>query len=350
MAFWKRKKEPEYISLGLNRAATAEEEAIAARRDEGPEPEFLEKFATAVAATRENLADRIDTVIGSRREIDATVLDELEEALIGADIGVGTAMEIIEKARQQVNRKQLNDVDELKRLIKSELREILDKAERTRKQGTVASETEVPLEIRPYIIMVVGVNGVGKTTTIGKLAHRIKSDGNEVLICAADTFRAAANDQLAIWAERSGVPLIQQKPGTDPSAVLFDSIQAAKARGADVLIIDTAGRLHTKTNLMQELEKMRRIARREVESAPHEVLLIMDAVTGQNGLEQARQFTKAVPVTGLVLTKLDGTAKGGIVIAIAKELGIPIRYVGVGEQMNDLIEFSPEAYINGLFN
>jgi len=349
MAFWKRKKEPEFISLGLNRAATAEEEAIAARRDEGPEPEFLEKFATAVAATRENLADRIDTVIGSRREIDAAVLDELEEALIGADIGVATAMEIIEKARQQISRKQLNDVDELKRLIKSELREILDRAERNRKQGTVASEIEVPLEIRPYIIMVVGVNGVGKTTTIGKLAHRIKSEGNEVLICAADTFRAAANDQLAIWAERSGVPLIQQKPGTDPSAVLFDSIQAAKARNADVLIIDTAGRLHTKTNLMQELEKMRRIASREVESAPHEVLLIMDAVTGQNGLEQARQFTRAVPVTGLVLTKLDGTAKGGIVIAIAKELGIPIRYVGVGEQMNDLIEFSPEAYINGLF-
>jgi fused signal recognition particle receptor len=349
MAFWKRKKEPEFISLGLNRAATAEEEAIAARRDEGPEPEFLDKFATAVASTRENLTDRIDAVIGSRREIDAAVLDELEEALIGADIGAVTSMEIIEKARQQVNRKQLNDADELKRLIKSELREILDTAERNRKQGTIASETEVPLEIRPYIVMVVGVNGVGKTTTIGKLAHRIKSEGNEVLICAADTFRAAANDQLAIWAERSGVPLIQQKPGTDPSAVLFDSIQAAKARNADVLIIDTAGRLHTKTNLMLELEKMRRIASREVESAPHEVLLIMDAVTGQNGLEQARQFTKAVPVTGLVLTKLDGTAKGGIVIAIAKELGIPIRYVGVGEQMNDLIEFSPEAYINGLF-
>ena len=350
MAFWKRKKEPEFISLGLNRAATPEEEAIAARRDEGPEPEFIEKFKEAVASTRENLADRIDSVIGGRREIDATVLDELEEALIGADIGAQTSLAIIEKARQQVNRKQLSDVDELKRLIKSELRAILDTAERNRPRGTVASETEVPLDIRPYVIMVVGVNGVGKTTTIGKLAHRIKSEGNEVLICAADTFRAAANDQLAIWAERSGVPLVQQKPGTDPSAVLFDSIHSAKARNADVLIIDTAGRLHTKTNLMQELEKMRRIAGREVEGAPHEVLLIMDAVTGQNGLEQARQFTKAVPVTGLVLTKLDGTAKGGIVIAIAKELGIPIRYVGVGEQMNDLIEFSPEAYINGLFD
>jgi fused signal recognition particle receptor len=349
MAFWKRKKEPDIITLGLNRAATPEEEAIARMPDE-PETDFVDKFKQAVASTRENLAERIESVVGGRREIDATVLDELEEALIGADIGVQTSLEIIEKARQQVARKQLNDVDELKRLIKSELREILDAAERNRKRGTVASETEVPLDIKPYMVMIVGVNGVGKTTTIGKLAHRIKSEGNEVLICAADTFRAAANDQLAIWAERSGVPLVQQKPGTDPSAVLFDSITSARARNADVLIIDTAGRLHTKLNLMQELEKMRRIAGREIERAPHEVLLIIDAVTGQNGLEQARQFTRAVPVTGLVLTKLDGTAKGGIVIAIAKELGIPIRYVGVGEKMNDLIEFSPEAYINGLFD
>ena len=350
MPFWKRKKEPEFISLGLNREATAEEKEMAARRDEGPESEFIEKFKNAVASTHETLSERIESAVGVRRQIDAQVLDELEEVLIGADIGVQTSLEIIEKARQQVSRKQLNDVDELKRLIKTELREILDSAERSRKSGTVASETEVSLDIKPYVVMVVGVNGVGKTTTIGKLSHRIKSEGNEVLICAADTFRAAANDQLKIWAERSGVPLIQQKPGTDPSAVLFDSITAARARNADVLIVDTAGRLHTKTNLMQELEKMRRIASREVEKAPHEVLLVMDAVTGQNGLEQARQFTRAVPVTGLVLTKLDGTAKGGIVIAIAKELGIPIRYVGVGEQMNDLIEFSPEAYINGLFD
>jgi fused signal recognition particle receptor len=348
MAFWKRKKS-EIITLGLNRAATPEEEAIARMPDE-PETDFIDKFKQAVASTRENLSERIEAVVGGRREIDAEVLDELEEALIGADIGVQTSLEIIEKARQQVARKQLNDVDELKRLIKSELREILDAAERNRKRGTVASETEVPLDIKPYMVMIVGVNGVGKTTTIGKLAHRIKSEGNEVLICAADTFRAAANDQLAIWAERSGVPLVQQKPGTDPSAVLFDSISSARARNTDVLIVDTAGRLHTKLNLMQELEKMRRISNREVEGAPHEVLLVIDAVTGQNGLEQARQFTRAVPVTGLVLTKLDGTAKGGIVIAIAKELGIPIRYVGVGEKMNDLIEFSPDAYINGLFD
>ena len=349
MAFWKRKKGADIITLGLNRAATPEEEAIARMPDE-PETDFIDKFKQAVASTRENLSERIDAVVGVRRQIDAEVLDELEEALIGADIGVQTSMEIIEKARQQVARKQLNDVEELKRLIKSELLGILDSAERNRKRGTVASETEVPLDIKPYMVMIVGVNGVGKTTTIGKLAHRIKSEGNEVLICAADTFRAAANDQLAIWADRSGVPLVQQKPGTDPSAVLYDSISSARARNADVLIIDTAGRLHTKLNLMQELEKMRRVASREIEGAPHEVLLIIDAVTGQNGLEQARQFTRAVPVTGLVLTKLDGTAKGGIVIAIAKELGIPIRYVGVGEKMNDLIEFSPEAYINGLFD
>jgi fused signal recognition particle receptor len=348
--FWKRKKEPEFISLGLNREATAEEKKIAERRDEGPEPDLVDKLKVAVTATRETLSERIEAVVGIKRQIDAQVLDELEEALIGADIGVQTALGIIETARQQVSRKQLNDVDELKRLIKTELKGILDAAGRNRKTGTVASEAEVPLDIKPYIVMIVGVNGVGKTTTIGKLAHRIKSENNEVLICAADTFRAAANDQLSIWADRSGVPLIQQKPGTDPSAVLFDSIVSSKARGADVLIVDTAGRLHTKTNLMQELEKMRRIAGREVPGAPHEVLLVIDAVTGQNGLEQARQFTKSVPVTGLVLTKLDGTAKGGIVIAIAKELGIPIRYVGVGEKMNDLIEFSSEAYIDGLFN
>ena len=349
MAFWKRKKQDDIITLGLNREATVEELKIAERRDEGPEADIFEKLQDAVTATRENIADKLDVVFAGKREIDADVLDKLEEALIGADIGVQTSLDIIDKARKQVQRKQLNDIDELKRLIKDELKAILDNADKHRQSGTVASETEVPLDIKPYMMMVVGVNGVGKTTTIGKLAHRIKADGNQVMICAADTFRAAANDQLAIWAERSEVTLIQQKPGTDPSAVLFDSINAAKARNADVLIVDTAGRLHTKLNLMQELEKMRRIAGREIDRAPHEVLLVIDAVTGQNGLEQARQFSKTMPVTGLVLTKLDGTAKGGIVVAIAKELGIPIRYVGVGEKMNDLIEFSPEAYINGLF-
>ncbi|HYL97869.1 MAG TPA: signal recognition particle-docking protein FtsY [Blastocatellia bacterium] len=350
MPFWKRKKE-EYITLGLNRAATPEEEAIA-RQPLPPEEDqntFFERFRTAVSSTRESLSQKLDAVFAGKRKIDAEVLDKLEEALIGADIGVQTALDVIEKARQAASKDELKDVEGLRELVKNELGSILESAERNRKRGTVASETEVSADIKPYVLMIVGVNGVGKTTTIGKLAHRIKSEGNEVMICAADTFRAAANDQLAIWADRSGVPLIQQKPGTDPSAVLFDSIKAARARGADVLIVDTAGRLHTKVNLMQELEKMRRIASREVEGAPHEVLLIIDAVTGQNGLEQARQFTRAVPVTGLVLTKLDGTAKGGIVIAIAKELGIPIRYCGIGEKMNDLVEFNPEAYVQGLF-
>jgi fused signal recognition particle receptor len=197
--------------------------------------------------------------------------------------------------------------------------------------------------------MVVGVNGVGKTTTIGKLAQRIKAEGNDVLICAADTFRAAASDQLAIWAERTGVPLVQQKQGTDPAAVLFDALKAARARRSDVLIVDTAGRLHNKSNLMAELEKMKRVAGREVEGAPHETLLVLDAVTGQNGLEQARQFLKVAGVTGIVLTKLDGTAKGGIAVAIAKELRLPIRYAGIGEKVDDLVVFDPEQYVNSLF-
>jgi fused signal recognition particle receptor len=207
----------------------------------------------------------------------------------------------------------------------------------------------VPEGVAPYVMMIVGVNGVGKTTTIGKLAQRIKAEGNDVLICAADTFRAAASDQLAIWAERTGVPLIQQKQGTDPAAVLFDSLKAAKARNSDVLIVDTAGRLHNKSNLMAELEKMKRVAGREVEGAPHETLLVVDAVTGQNGLEQARQFLKVAGVTGIVLTKLDGTAKGGIAVAIAKELNLPIRYCGIGEKVDDLVVFDPEQYVNGLF-
>jgi fused signal recognition particle receptor len=214
----------------------------------------------------------------------------------------------------------------------------------------VADERTIREDIKPYVLMVVGVNGVGKTTTIGKLSQRIKDEGNEVLICAADTFRAAASDQLEIWAERAGVQIIQQKQGTDPAAVLFDSLKAAKSRSADVLIVDTAGRLHNKSNLMAELEKMKRVAGREVEGAPHETLLVIDAVTGQNGLEQARQFMKTADVTGIVLTKLDGTAKGGIAVAIAKELNLPIRYVGIGEQVRDLMVFDAESYVNGLFN
>jgi len=310
------------------------------------EQEFSARFRRAVAATRESLSDRLDTAFQGLKQIDENLLDELEEALIAADIGVATTEHILETVRRGVARKQINDLDALKQAIKDELLKILRQSE---KQG-VASETSIPENVSPYVMMIVGVNGVGKTTTIGKLAQRIKAEGNDVLICAADTFRAAASDQLAIWAERTGVPLIQQKQGTDPAAVLFDSLKASKARGSDVLIVDTAGRMHNKSNLMAELEKMKRVAAREVEGAPHETLLVVDAVTGQNGLEQARQFLKVAGVTGIVLTKLDGTAKGGIAVAIAKELSLPIRYAGIGEKVDDLVVFDPEVYVNGLFD
>jgi fused signal recognition particle receptor len=309
------------------------------------EQEFSARFRRAVAATRESLSDKLDTVFAGRKQIDDELLDQLEEVLIAADIGVPTTLEILETVRRGVARKQINDLEALKQAIKNELLDILQASER---QG-VASETSVPVDVIPYVMMIVGVNGVGKTTTIGKLAQRIKAEGNDVLICAADTFRAAASDQLAIWAERTGVPLIQQKQGTDPAAVLFDSLKAARARGSDVLIVDTAGRLHTKSNLMAELDKMKRVAAREVEGAPHETLLVVDAVTGQNGLEQARQFLKVAGVTGIVLTKLDGTAKGGIAVAIAKELGLPIRYAGIGEKVDDLVVFDAKQYVEGLF-
>jgi fused signal recognition particle receptor len=310
------------------------------------EQELSARFRRAVAATRESLSEKIDSVFAGTKQIDAALLDELEEALIAADIGVPTTMHVLETVRLGISRKEINDIEALKQAIKAELLSILHSSERL----GVASEATVPESVSPYVMMIVGVNGVGKTTTIGKLAQRIKAEGNDVLICAADTFRAAATDQLAIWAERTGVPLIQQKQGTDPAAVLFDSMKAAKARGSDVLIVDTAGRLHNKSNLMAELEKMKRVAGREVAGAPHETLLVIDAVTGQNGLEQARQFLKIAGVTGIVLTKLDGTAKGGIAVAIAKELGLPIRYAGIGEQLDDLVVFDPEEYVNSLFN
>jgi fused signal recognition particle receptor len=310
------------------------------------EQEFSARFRRAVAATRDSLSEKLDTVFQGFKQIDDELLDQLEEALIAADIGVSTTQHILDKVRRDIARKEINDLDALKLAIKNELLRILKASE----ASGVASETAVPEDVAPYVMMVVGVNGVGKTTTIGKLARRIKAEGNDVLICAADTFRAAASDQLAIWAERTGVPLIQQKQGTDPAAVLFDSLKAAKARNSDVLIVDTAGRLHTKSNLMAELEKMKRVAGREVPGAPHETLLVVDAVTGQNGLEQARQFLKTAGVTGIVLTKLDGTAKGGIAVAIAKELNLPIRYAGIGEKVDDLVVFDPELYVNGLFN
>lgn len=341
--FWRRKKDEDKFStsvLGLDKSIEelkAQEEAV--------EKEFGVRFNRAIEKTRDSINNKLDTIFENRKQIDEKFLDELEEMLISTDIGVATTMQVLDAVRRGVSRQEINDLQALKAAMKNELLDILKASE----NKGVSSETEVSLAIKPYVLMVVGVNGVGKTTTIGKLAQRIKNEGNGVLICAADTFRAAASDQLEIWAERAGVPIVQQKQGTDPAAVLFDALQSAKSRNSDVLIVDTAGRLHNKSNLMAELEKMKRVAGREIEKAPHETLLVIDAVTGQNGLEQARQFMKVADVTGIVLTKLDGTAKGGIAVAIAKELNLPIRYVGVGEKVDDLMVFNPEQYVNGLF-
>jgi fused signal recognition particle receptor len=338
--FWKRKEEQTSI-LGLDKSIEelkAQEAAV--------EKEFAVRFNRAIEKTRDSINNKLDTIFEGRKQIDEAFLDELEEMLISTDIGVATTLQILEAVRKGVSREEIKDLDALKRAMRNELLDILKHS----KETGVADETKYDLSIKPYVLMVVGVNGVGKTTTIGKLAQRIKNEGHEVLICAADTFRAAASEQLEIWSQRAGVPLIQQKQGTDPAAVLFDALQAAKSRTSDVLIVDTAGRLHNKSNLMAELEKMKRIAGREVPQAPHETLLVIDAVTGQNGLEQARQFMKTADVTGIVLTKLDGTAKGGIAVAIAKELNLPIRYVGVGEKVDDLMVFDAEQYVNGLFN
>lgn len=341
--FWRRNKEDKFSTsvLGLDKSMEelkAQEAAV--------EREIGVRFSNAIAKTRDSINNRLDTIFEGRKQIDDVLLDELEEMLISTDIGVLTTMQVLDAVRKGVSRQEINDIDALKAVMKQELLDIL---QNSGKKG-VADETTVDSSIKPYVLMVVGVNGVGKTTTIGKLSQRIKNEGNDVLICAADTFRAAASDQLEIWAERAQVPIVQQKQGTDPAAVLFDALQSAKARNSDVLIVDTAGRLHNKANLMAELEKMKRIAGREVEGAPHETLLVIDAVTGQNGLEQARQFTKVANVTGIVLTKLDGTAKGGIAVAIAKDLNLPIRYVGIGEQVDDLMVFDAESYVNGLFN
>ncbi len=308
--------------------------------DEEQKPSFIERMKEAVWRTRENLAQRIEDVVSIGKEIDRSTLDDLEATLIGADLGVTTTHEVLEKLRDKADRKQIKDVNELKRLLQEELLAILT---------STASRPPTKVEGPPEVIMVVGVNGAGKTTTIGKLAQVFRAQGKTVLLCAADTFRAAAIEQLEIWGQRTGTEVIKTKAGGDPSAVLFDALRAATARKTDYVIVDTAGRLHTKQNLMLELEKMKRTAQRIVPGAPHETLLVMDATTGQNGLQQARQFTLSSGVTGIVLTKLDGTAKGGVVVAISRELGLPVRFVGVGEKAGDLLPFNPKEFVESLF-
>jgi len=303
------------------------------------EPTLLEKLKSGVQKTREGLVSRIEEAVSGRKTIDAELLEELEYTLISADIGVATTQEILDRIRERVDRKLVGDASELRNLIREYLLEVLQTNDRP------LAYVENP----PAVIMLVGVNGAGKTTTIGKLAAHLKGEGRSVLLCAADTFRAAAIEQLEVWGQRTGIQVIRQNTGSDPSAVMFDALSAAKARQTDYVIIDTAGRLQTKTNLMAELEKMRRTASRVIPDAPHEVLLVLDATTGQNGLEQARKFTESSGVTGIVLTKLDGTAKGGVVVAIARELGLPIRFIGVGEKIDDLLPFDPERFIDSLF-
>lgn len=304
------------------------------------QPGLLERMKQAATRTRENLSARIEQIAAIGKEIDADTLDELEALLIGADLGTATTQELLESIRLKAEDNQIANATELKHLLKIEIRNML-------MRNTPPAKTV--LEGEPEVIMVVGVNGTGKTTSVGKLANVLKLQGKSVLLCAADTFRAAAIEQLEVWAGRNGVEMVKTKSGGDPSAALFDALHAARARKIDYLLVDTAGRLHTKTNLMQELEKMRRTASKVIPTAPHETLLVMDATTGQNGLQQARQFTEAAGVTGIILTKLDGTAKGGIVVSIARELGLPVRYVGVGEQIGDLLPFDPAAFVDGLF-
>uniref|UniRef100_A0A7C2E480 Signal recognition particle receptor FtsY n=1 Tax=Ammonifex degensii TaxID=42838 RepID=A0A7C2E480_9THEO len=298
------------------------------------------KLRESLTKVRQNFAAKIENVLSRRCEINEELYEELEDILILADVGVAAAMEIITRVRSRVKELRLDDPAQLKPLFKEEILRFL---------GTETGSFVLPAA-SPAVILVVGVNGTGKTTTVGKLAWYFQEQGKKVLLAAADTFRAAAIDQLEIWARRAGAEIIKQREGSDPAAVVYDALQAAKARRADVVLVDTAGRLHTRTNLMEELKKLRRVAERVVPGAPHAVLLVVDATTGQNAVSQAKLFGEATGVTGVVLTKLDGTAKGGVVVAIKKELGIPVEFIGTGEKMEDIMPFNPQEFVAAIFD
>jgi fused signal recognition particle receptor len=310
---------------------------------------FFDRLKTAVASTKAQLVDRIEGIVEGKEKIDESVLDELEATLITADLGVKTVQDILTGLREKIKRGQIQRPADVRTTIEQQILSILEAPQRDRVGVPTTSRPKQPPAGLPEVIFMVGVNGVGKTTTIAKLAHYFLQQNRRPLLCAADTFRAAANEQLEIWAGRLGIKIVKQKPGSDPSAVIFDSLRSAKAGHDNPVIVDTAGRLHTKFNLMAELEKMVRIAGREVPGAPHQVLLVIDATTGQNGLQQARQFTEHAGVTGVILTKLDGTAKGGVVVAISRELGLPIQFVGIGEKIEDLLPFNPREFVESLF-
>jgi fused signal recognition particle receptor len=315
------------------------------RKDEKKsQPSLLERLKQSVTKTRSQIVARVEDLVSGEKEIDPELLTKLENVLLAADIGPRTTHQILEAVRQKLDRHALHTATDLRAELRNQLLHIL----RTLPSPNGSSAPAQPM--RPHVIFVVGVNGTGKTTTIGKLAHRLRQDGRSVVLAAGDTFRAAAIEQLAVWASRTGAEIIKTKSGGDPAAVVYDALTSARARNADVVIVDTAGRLHTKSNLMAELDKMKRTAAKIVPGAPHDVLLVMDATTGQNGLSQAREFTATAGVTGIVLTKLDGTAKGGIVVAITRELGLPVRYVGTGETMEDLVPFDAETFVSSLFD
>ena len=309
--------------------------------EQSRQPSVLKRLSQRLSRTRESFTSRIDELFLGKKEIDGDLFDELEEILVTADLGIATTQELLEEARKQVKRDNLSDPLALKEVIKEQLKEFIGGHDQS-------AELQLP-ETGPLVIMVVGVNGVGKTTTIGKIAHKFVQSGQSVLLVAADTFRAAATSQLKIWGERNEVRVIAQQEGADPSAVVYDAMAVATSKNYDVVLVDTAGRLHTKVNLMEELKKIKRVMNKQLEGAPHEILLVIDATTGQNGISQARLFNEAVGVTGIALTKLDGTAKGGIVANITRELGLPIRFIGVGEQLEDLRDFDGDEFIEALF-
>ena len=298
------------------------------------------KLKKGLAKTKANLVENINNVVSKARKIDDNVLDELEELLILSDVGVETSELIIDGLRERCKQNAVRDQNDVVDILKSELIALFNNQNFDKKSIN---------EYKPFIISIVGVNGTGKTTTIGKLAYRFAREGYKVILAAADTFRAAAIDQLSEWAKRSGVDVITPQSGADPASVAYDAFNAASARNSDILIVDTAGRLHTKVNLMTELDKIHRVINRQSPGAPHEVFLVMDATTGQNGLSQAKKFSESVNVSGIILTKLDGTAKGGIIFSIVKELNIPVRYVGIGEQLDDIEAFDPEIFVGALF-
>ncbi len=302
-----------------------------------------ESLDQGLEKTKQGFFERISKVIVGKTSVDDDVLDQLEEALIGADVGVDTTLAIIERIQERVKKDKYVSTSELNQILYNEIANLLIDAPQD------LAGFQVSIAKKPFITLVVGVNGVGKTTTIGKLAHHFKAAGNEVLLGAADTFRAAAVDQLTIWSERVGVPIVKQNMGADPSSVAFDTVQSALARKSDIVFIDTAGRLHNKAHLMDELNKIKRVIQKQIPDAPHEVLLVLDGSTGQNALEQAKQFMAVTNVTALAITKLDGTAKGGVLLAIAHQCKIPVKYIGVGEQLDDLILFDKVAFVQTLF-